>query len=60
VGVVQSRKVAEAHLAAAGAAVVLGLLLAWGAVASSPPMPPAPTQAYTTPLDICRLPFHTQ
>ena len=50
----------QARLATAGAAVVLGLLLAWGAVASSPPMPPTPPQAYTTPLDICRPPFHPQ
>jgi disulfide bond formation protein DsbB len=58
VGVIRSRKVGEPHPAAAGAAVVLGLLLALAAIASSPPMPPAPTQAYTTPLDICRPPFH--
>lgn len=60
VGVARSRKPGEPHPAAGWAAVVLGLLLAWGAVASSPPMPPAPTQAYTTPLDICRPPFHPQ
>jgi disulfide bond formation protein DsbB len=60
VGVVRSGMVGEAHLPAVGAAVVLGLLLAWSAVASSPPMPPTPTQAYTTPLDICRPPFHPQ
>src|SRR5207244_13020215 len=60
VAVVQSRRVGEPHPAAAGAAVVLGLLLAWSAVASSPPMRPAPTQAYTTQLDICRPPFHGQ
>jgi disulfide bond formation protein DsbB len=60
VGVVRTRQAGERHPAAVGAAVVVGLLLAWGAVASSPPMPPAPTQAYTTPLDICRPPFHTQ
>jgi hypothetical protein len=60
VGIVQGRKFGEPHPAVAGAAIVLGLLLAWGAVASSPPMPPAPTQAYTTPLDICRPPFHAQ
>src|SRR5581483_3877300 len=58
VGVIRSRRVGEPHSAAAGAAVVLGLLLAWGAVTSSPPMPPAPAQAYTTPLDICRPPFY--
>ena len=60
VGVIQSRKVGGTHPAATGAAVVLGLLLACGAVASSPPMPPAPSQAYKTDLDICRPPFHTQ
>lgn len=41
-------------------AVVLGLLLAVGSVVSAPPMPPAPTKAYTTPLDMCRPPFHQQ
>jgi hypothetical protein len=40
-------------------AVVLGLLLAWGSVVSSPPMPPTPTKAYETPLDMCRPPFHS-
>ncbi len=60
VGVLRSGKVEEVRAVAAGAAVVVGLLLAWGAVASSPPMPPAPTQPYTTPLDICRPPFHSQ
>jgi hypothetical protein len=60
VGVVGSWRTGERHPAAVGAAVVLGLLLAWGAVASSPPMPPVPTQPYTTALDICRPPFHPQ
>jgi disulfide bond formation protein DsbB len=58
VGVVRSWKAGEPYPAATGAAVVLGLLLAWGAVVSSPRMPPAPTQAYTDALDICRPPFH--
>jgi hypothetical protein len=58
VGVVWDRRFEGPHPAVAGVAVVLGLLLAWGAVASSPPLPPAPTKAYTTPLDICRQPFH--
>ena len=57
-GIIRSRQVGEPHPAAAVAGIVLGLLLAWGAVASSPPMPPSPTQAYTTPLDICRPPYH--
>ena len=60
VGVIVSRNVGEVRPATAWAAVVLGLLLAWGAVASSPPIPPAPTQPYPTPLDICRPPFHPQ
>jgi disulfide bond formation protein DsbB len=58
VGEVRSGKVGEAHPPAEGAAVVLGLLLAWAAVASSPPIPPAPVKAYSIPLDICRPPFH--
>lgn len=44
---------------ASGAAVLLGLLLAWAAVASAPPMPPAPARPYETPLDVCRPPFLT-
>lgn len=37
--------------------VLLGLVLAWGCVASAPPMPPAPKEPYKQPLDICRVPF---
>jgi disulfide bond formation protein DsbB len=43
-------------------AIVLGLLLAWGAVASAPPMPAGPTKAYDPekqPLDTCRPPFRS-
>jgi disulfide bond formation protein DsbB len=42
------------------AAVVLGLLLAWGAIASAPPLPSVPPKAYDPekqPLDTCRPPF---
>jgi hypothetical protein len=60
VGAIRARTYGGPHPVAAGAAVVLGLLLAWGAVASSPPMPPAPTRAYTAAPDICRPPFHPQ
>jgi hypothetical protein len=56
-GIVRSRDNAAVALPVIGA-VVLGSLLAWGAVASSPPMPPTPTRAYETPLDMCRPPFH--
>lgn len=41
-------------------AVVLGLLLAWGSVAGSPPLPPTPTAAYdpaSQPLEVCRPPY---
>jgi disulfide bond formation protein DsbB len=57
VGAVRSGKVGDFHPFAALAGIVLGVLLAWGSVASSPPMPPAPTNAYETPLDMCRPPF---
>jgi disulfide bond formation protein DsbB len=48
----------KATIAAAGA--VLGLLLAWGCVVSSPPLPPSPTAPYDPvkqPLEICRPPY---
>jgi Disulfide bond formation protein DsbB len=57
VGVVRSGIVGEGHLLAAAAALAMGLLLAWGAVVSAPPMPPAPTKAYEAPLEICRPPY---
>jgi hypothetical protein len=57
VGVVRSGIVGESHLLAAAAALAMGLLLAWGAVVSAPPMPPAPTKAYVAPLEICRPPY---
>jgi disulfide bond formation protein DsbB len=59
-GVVRSARAGESHPLASVAAVVLGLLLAWGAVASSPPLPLAPTKAYEAPLDMCRPPFHSR
>jgi hypothetical protein len=59
-GVVWSRNAGESFWPLLIGAVVLGLLLAWGAVASAPPMPPAPTKAYETPLDMCRPPVHMQ
>lgn len=37
--------------------ILLGLLFAWAAVASAPPLPAAPTKAYEQPLDMCRPPF---
>jgi disulfide bond formation protein DsbB len=39
------------------ASVALGLALAWGCIASSPPMASAPTKPYEQPLEICRPPF---
>lgn len=43
--------------AALPVAVVLGIVMAAGSIISSPPLPPVPTKAYETPLDICRPPF---
>ena len=60
VGVVWSRNPGVSFWPPLAGAVVLGLLLAWGSVKSSPPMPPTPTKAYETPLDMCRPPFHSQ
>jgi len=57
VGIVRSQWGEPVALSVVGA-VVLGLLLAWAAVASAPPMPPSPTRAYDTPLDGCRPPFY--
>lgn len=59
VGVVSSRNASESFWPQLIGAVVLGLLLAWGAVVSAPPMPPTPAKAYETPLDMCRPPFHS-
>jgi disulfide bond formation protein DsbB len=59
VGIVWSWNAGESSWPALTGAVVLGLLLAWGAVVSAPPMPPTPTKAYETPLDMCRPPFHS-
>jgi hypothetical protein len=39
------------------ASIVLGLGLAWGSIASSPPMAPAPTKPYDQPLETCRPPY---
>jgi disulfide bond formation protein DsbB len=61
--IVPGRQASDSPLPAATGAVVLGLLLAWGSVASAPPMPPAPTKAYDPekqPLDMCRPPFRPQ
>lgn len=45
---------------AMGAAVLLGLGTAWTCLASSPPLPPTPTQPYDPvrqPFDMCRPPY---
>lgn len=60
IGFVRGGNARELHWPAPVGAVVLGLLLAWSSIASAPPMPAAPTRAYTTPLDMCRPPFYQQ
>jgi len=45
------------HKRILGLALIVGLLLAWGSVASSPPLPPVPKSPYDPvkqPLDMCR------
>jgi disulfide bond formation protein DsbB len=59
-GMWQTTRAGDSRPAAAFAGVVVGGLLSWASVASSPPMPPVPTKAYDTPLDICRPPFRSQ
>jgi disulfide bond formation protein DsbB len=44
----------------AGAAAVLGILLAAASCTSNPPMPAAPTAPYKSPPEICRPPFHAR
>lgn len=56
-GAIWSRNVGESFWLPLTWAVVLGVLLAWGAVVSAPPSPPTPVKAYETPLDMCRPPF---
>lgn len=47
----------ERRIAAAAGGSALGLALAWACLASSPPMPPAPTKPYDQPPDVCRPPY---
>jgi disulfide bond formation protein DsbB len=44
---------------AAAGVTILGGLMAWGCIASAPPLPPAPAKAYETPMDMCRPPFRS-
>jgi hypothetical protein len=36
---------------------IMGGLIAWGSIASAPPLPKAPTKAYEAPFDTCRPPI---
>lgn len=42
---------------AVAGATILGALMAWGSIASAPPLPATPAKAYETPMDMCRPPF---
>jgi disulfide bond formation protein DsbB len=57
VGVVRSGRFGDFHPLAALAAIVLGALLAWGALASAPP--PSPPKDYSV-FDMCRPPQRSQ
>jgi disulfide bond formation protein DsbB len=56
-GVVQGARAGEFRKGGVMAVAALGCLLAWAAVASSPPMPPTPSRPYAGPPDICRPPY---
>lgn len=56
-GTIHSLRIDEIHWSSVVGAMVLGVLLAVGAVVSAPPMPAPPTKAYETPLEICRPPY---
>jgi hypothetical protein len=57
IGVTSACRTGEARLAAMAGAIVLGALLAAGAVVSAPPMPGAPEAPYKQAPDICRPPY---
>jgi disulfide bond formation protein DsbB len=59
-GVVRSWSSMPSVRIASLAGIALGGLLTWGAVASAPPLPPAPKKPYETPMDMCRPPYHAQ
>jgi disulfide bond formation protein DsbB len=42
-----------------GAAIIVGVLFAIGAIASAPPMAATPTKPYEQPLEICRPPYRS-
>jgi disulfide bond formation protein DsbB len=56
-GVVRAGTFGEPKITVSIAAFILGVLFAFGAVVSAPPMPGPPTKAYETPLEICRPPY---
>jgi hypothetical protein len=57
VDAIRKQGVGGYHFGAVASAVILGGLFTWGAIKSSPPMPPPPTKAYDSKLDICRPPY---
>ena len=59
-GAARSRSEGDLRWPLLGWAIVLGLLLAVGAVVSAPPLPSPPTKAYDQPPDACRAPYRPQ
>jgi hypothetical protein len=39
--------------------LAIGAILAVASCAANPPMPPAPTQPYPSPPEVCRPPYHS-
>jgi hypothetical protein len=56
-GILQVRRSGERVVLNSLFGVVLGALIAWGSIASSPPLPPTPTKAYEGAPDTCRPPY---
>jgi disulfide bond formation protein DsbB len=54
---ISGSKVLTTSRAALFGGILLGALLAFGAIASAPPAPPPPTEPYNEPLQTCRPPY---
>jgi disulfide bond formation protein DsbB len=52
-----NRRIAGASAALASGAALLGIVLAYGAILSAPPMPAVPSEPFQQPPDVCRPPY---
>jgi disulfide bond formation protein DsbB len=56
IGIARSGRAGSLHRMVFPTGIVLGIILAWACVASSPP-PTIPSKPYDVPFDICRVPY---